>query len=286
MLQSISVGVDDSTPAADALVWADGLARVTDATLRAIHAWEMPQPPLLGPLFASFPSEETRQRQGSETLARVLSESDLQSGLEPVLRRGRAGHELVDESKNDDLLVVGRTGSGCRRLAQIVLGSTARHVINNANLAVAVVPPGAEWVDAPTVFVGIDGSASSCEALRWAVENLPKSARIHAVWALSYWSEALMDADMGLFHHAREAALPELERCIAAATGQEGSSSDRIRRTVEPGSPRHVFTNAKLEVDIVVVGKHGSSGRATSIVGSVADHVARYAPCAAIVVPT
>ena len=286
MLESISVGVDDSTTSVDALMWADHIAHATGARLRVLQAWEFERPSLLGQLFPSFPSDETLEAESRKALHQTVTESPLVGDPEQVLRQGQAGNVLVDESRTDDLLVLGRTGSEFRRLAQIVLGSTARYVINNANVAVAVVPEDARWVDAPKVFVGIDGSRSSCKALRWALTNLPESAEIHAVWALTYWSEALMAVDMELFHHASAAVQPELARCIKVATRENTSLTGRVMPRVEPGSPRRVFTNADAGMDLVIVGKHGASGTAAPIIGSVADHVVRYAPCPVIVVPT
>lgn len=285
MLQSISVGIDSSGTSAEALAWADHLATETGATLRAIQAWETPQKHVFGPLIPSVSSEESLEQECRETLSRVVAQSDIVGDPERVIRQGRSGQVLVDVAETDDLLVLGRTGWGCRRLASMVLGSTTRHVINNANVAVAVVPRKYQWVDSPKVFVGIDGSFSSCEALRWAVTNLPASAEIHAVWALTYWSEALISADMELFHHASDAVLPELARCIAIATDHDATAHARVTPRVEPGSPRRVFTSTEPGMDIVVVGKHGSSGTTAPIIGSVADHLVRHAPCPVIVVP-
>lgn len=287
-ITSISVGVDPSKTAHDALSWAEGLAGATSATVKAVRAWQMPLVGLLPPLVGVAPTEEFMMRQTGEELARVVEESNVSSDVERDIKEGVAGPVLVDESASCDLLVVGRTGGGRRhgvaRLAEVVLGSTARYCVHHAACPVATVPLDSEWVAAPQVFVGIDGSASSVQALRWALRNLPDSARIHAVWALPYWTDGLIALDSELYQHAQKSAVRELATCVTAALDGDESLRASINARVEPGTPRRVLTDESLGMDIVVVGDRGRTGVAARVLGSITDHVVRYAPCPVVVV--
>jgi nucleotide-binding universal stress UspA family protein len=135
------------------------------------------------------------------------------------------------------------------------------------------------------VVVGIDGSVSSVEALCWAVANLPADADVHAVWALPYWGDGLIAMDTELYEHAREAAGAELADAITTALQGAAGNVAAVTAHVEGGAPREVLTDESAGMDLVVVGDRGRTGVAARVLGSVADHVLRNAPCPVIVVP-
>ena len=287
-LTSISVGIDPSLTASDALSWADGLASVTGATLHAIRSWQMPLIASLRPPLGMLPSEEFMARQTRVELDQVVDRSNTQIEVDRRIGKGASGPVLVEHSATSDLLVVGRTGSGRRhgvaRVAEVVLGSTARYCVHHAACPVAAVPRHARWSDTAKVLVGIDGSASSIEALRWAVTNLPDSTEIEAILALPYWTDGLIALDTELYQHAQKAAAHELAGSISAAIGNDESLLASVTARVEPGTPRRVLTDAELGMDLVVVGDRGRTGVAARVLGSITDHVLRYAPCPVIVV--
>lgn len=288
-LRSIAVGIDASRAARDAASWADALATEVGAKLTTVRAWQMPLVAQLPLSVQALPSEEFMMQQTRLGLDRVIEESGVSEHAERLIKKGNPGPVLVEESRESDLLVVGRTGRGRRhglvRLAEVVLGSTARYCVHHSTVPVAAVPRDARWAASPKVFVGVDGSDSSIEALRWALKNLPLSAEVHAVWALPYWTDGLIALDSELYQHAQQGADHELARCVATATRGDISLTAAIISRVEPGPARRVLTDAEAGIDVVVVGDRGRTGVAARVLGSVTDHVLRYAPCPVIVVP-
>jgi nucleotide-binding universal stress UspA family protein len=66
-----------------------------------------------------------------------------------------------------------------------------------------------------------------------------------------------------------------------------GVTMDRARVAVRAGEPGHVIVNEALatEADLVVVATHGRTGWNRLMLGSVAEHVLRSAPCSVVTVP-
>ena len=132
-----------------------------------------------------------------------------------VVRRGDAGPTLVQLSSDARLLVVGSRGRGA--IAGSILGSTSAHCAHHTKVPVAIVPPGIDpRASIEEVVVGVDGSASSIEALRWALRSTPADAviDIHFAWM----SEPL----------ARTLTTSELERVRAASVGFLDAVVDRV----------------------------------------------------------
>lgn len=66
----------------------------------------------------------------------------------------------------------------------------------------------------------------------------------------------------------------------------EGITESRIRRTVVFGTPAETICRIaeEQEADMVVLGTHGRTGLARVVLGSVAEHVVRLAPCPVLTV--
>ncbi len=138
------------------------------------------------------------------------------------------------------------------------------------------------------VLVGIDFTDASLEALRTA-ENLARaapSAELHLVHAFIW--PTLPPDPQELFARAHDAfggrlaaARDKLDRLAAAAT--HGIS--RVTAHVRVGSPARAIAELALDIsaDLIVVGvaRHSAVGRL--VFGSVAEKVARRAPCPVLV---
>ena len=150
---------------------------------------------------------------------------------------------------------------------------------------------------APTVVVGVDGSAGSAEALRWALAEarLRKSPlrAVHA-WMFGYVGGTVdgypslggsLDAygslgiDSGDLHRAAEDLL---DRAVAdAGTDTEGVE---IERQVVQGSAAEALLTAVDKNDLLVVGSRGHGGFAELLLGSVSQQCVHHAPCPVVVV--
>jgi nucleotide-binding universal stress UspA family protein len=139
----IVVGVDHSEGAKEALRFAHDEAKLRQATLRVVHAWQ------LGYVAASFipgsypelGDELDALRDGAEAaLEAVLHEIVPTPGAVEIERRvveGSPSAVLVDESREADLLVVGSRGLG--GFGGLLLGSVSQQCAHHASCPVVIV---------------------------------------------------------------------------------------------------------------------------------------------------
>jgi nucleotide-binding universal stress UspA family protein len=129
------------------------------------------------------------------------------------------------------------------------------------------------------IVVGVDGSAASKDALRWADRQAKLTgASLEAVTAWSYPTTygfpviANVDWEQG--------ARTVLDETVDEALGKE---ADLTRRVVE-GHAARVLTDAAVDADLLVVGSRGHGGFTGLLLGSVSEHVVTHAPCPVVVV--
>jgi nucleotide-binding universal stress UspA family protein len=139
----IVVGVDHSAGAKAALRFALEEARLRQATLRVVHAWQFGYIGATG-LEWGLPAvggELEEFRRGAEaaleeTLRDVGAETD-GVAIERRVDQGTAAAVLVEESRGADLLVVGSRGHG--GFAQLLLGSVSQQCAQHAFCPVVIV---------------------------------------------------------------------------------------------------------------------------------------------------
>ena len=139
----IVVGVDHSAGAKAALRFALEEARLRQATLRVVHAWQLGYIGATG-LEGALPAiggELEDFRQGAEaaleeTLTDVGADTD-GVAIERRVDQGTAAAVLVEESRGADLLVVGSRGHG--GFAQLLLGSVSQQCAQHAFCPVVIV---------------------------------------------------------------------------------------------------------------------------------------------------
>ena len=125
------------------------------------------------------------------------------------------------------------------------------------------------------IVVGIDGSASSAEALRWAVEE----ARLHdaRVVALRCWG--------GRDHLSREGwdveraedeqrAISELAALVDGAVPED---VDLVEQRTMDARPEWGLLEVGADADLVIVGARGATGVKGLVVGSVSQQVVHHA---------
>ncbi|MGH3022610.1 MAG: universal stress protein [Gaiellaceae bacterium] len=144
----IVVGVDHSEGAKAALRFAFGEAKLRQASLRVVHAWQ------LGYVAASFiPGSYPELGDELDALrdaAEVALEATLQeivpaTGAVEIERRvveGAPAAVLVDESRDAELLVVGSRGLG--GFGGLLLGSVSQQCAHHAACPVVIVRAPAE----------------------------------------------------------------------------------------------------------------------------------------------
>jgi nucleotide-binding universal stress UspA family protein len=139
----IVVGVDHSAGAKAALRFALEEARLRQATLRVVHAWQFGYLGATG-LEGALPAvggdlEDFRQGAAAaldETLREVDAETD-GVAIERRVEQGVPAAVLVAESHGAELLVVGSRGHG--GFAQLLLGSVSQQCAQHAACPVVIV---------------------------------------------------------------------------------------------------------------------------------------------------
>lgn len=134
---------------------------------------------------------------------------------------------------------------------------------------------------ADRIVVGVDGSASSEQALRWAADqSWVTGQELHAVIA---WHEPVaFDASVtGDFDWGGDAA-GVLGKTVANVLGEDGARS--VVQDVHRGRPARVLVDASRGAGLLVVGSRGHGGFAGLLLGSVGQHVIAQAACPVVVV--
>ncbi|MEQ8146095.1 universal stress protein [Streptomyces sp. OP7] len=137
------------------------------------------------------------------------------------------------------------------------------------------------------VVVGVDGSPSSRQALRWAVRQATLTGG--TVRALNAWDYPQYHGALGwlppssgdedeLEARARE----DLTRCVEETLGTRPPAE--VRTEVQYGTPASVLLRAARDASLLVVGSRGLGGFAGLLLGSVAQHCAQHAACPVVVV--
>jgi nucleotide-binding universal stress UspA family protein len=132
------------------------------------------------------------------------------------------------------------------------------------------------------IVVGVDGSDSSADALRWAsTQARLTGAELTAVmsWELptSYaWGPVMDDTDWEA--DARTA----LEQTITGTLDADDAA--KVQRSVVRGHPARALLDASAGAGLLVVGSRGHGGFAGLLLGSVSQHVITHATCPVLVV--
>jgi nucleotide-binding universal stress UspA family protein len=132
------------------------------------------------------------------------------------------------------------------------------------------------------LIVGVDGSPSSNEALRWAADEAKlRGAELHAVTAFTSavgFGDVWLITDMTEQEKATEKAMNETIDTVLA--GRDVA----VHRHLVQGQPASALLDLATATDIIVVGSHGHGGFVGSLLGSVSQRVAAHAPCPVVIV--
>jgi nucleotide-binding universal stress UspA family protein len=137
------------------------------------------------------------------------------------------------------------------------------------------------------VVVGVDGSAESVAALRWAARYATASgARVRALLAWHYPGAVggpPIEKAPNAVHNQTEAQMHQtLDAAIAKA--YEGQEAAGVEKGTSYGHPAQALIEASREADLLVVGKQGHGAFTGMLVGSVSIHCVTGAFCPVVVV--
>jgi nucleotide-binding universal stress UspA family protein len=140
---------------------------------------------------------------------------------------------------------------------------------------------------ATRIAVGVDGSPSSVEALRWAIQQAALTgAAVDAVVAWHYpavtggygWAPGSMGSG-GDFQEIAGKTLAD-----AISSSLDPASHVRVRSCVVEGNPAQVLLDAAAGADLLVVGSRGHGGFAEALLGSVSQHCVHHSTCPVVVI--
>jgi nucleotide-binding universal stress UspA family protein len=138
------------------------------------------------------------------------------------------------------------------------------------------------------ILVAMDGSKES----EWALENSIEIAkRNHAKLLLAHVIDTrsfmLIDSyDPEIADRANKLAIDMLEKYQSQAIDAGVSS---VKYEIEYGSPKVKIPKEmakKHQIDLIVCGATGMNAVERFLIGSVSEHITRYAPCDVLIVRT
>jgi nucleotide-binding universal stress UspA family protein len=277
MTRRIVVGVDGSPNAMVALRWAAEEAVVHDADVEALLAWS-----LLDQHHVDG-SDDFDPGYGQDAADAVVEAWVLEAvGEAAVAARAvldLPARALLDASDTADLLVIGARGKG--GFDRLVLGSVSERVAEHASCPVAVVRASAP-VRGGRVVVGVDGSESSLDALRWAAgEARARGADLDVVHA---WRMPVA-ASTRVPTYASPDDMETAGRAILEqALADPSLHGVRTHGHLHEVSAGRALVETASGAGLVVVGSRGLGWVRGALLGSVSRQVLRHAPCPAVVV--
>jgi nucleotide-binding universal stress UspA family protein len=142
-MSGITVGIDGSGHSSRALEWAAKEAVVRHAPLTVLTVHSVPQSGWTGnPVVLPQDSDDLRKEQhaAEELTAKVTGHLGEAQPASVTVRAiiGFPAQELIDASREADILVVGSRGGG--GFGRVVGGSVSSQVVHHAHCPVVVVP--------------------------------------------------------------------------------------------------------------------------------------------------
>jgi nucleotide-binding universal stress UspA family protein len=293
-LERIVIGMDFSASAIEATAWtARHFAR--NAELVLVHAIVIPEIP--GFLRKRMPPPDRlieMARLGAEQRMRELATSLGAKLILPEIRVGLPAEQFVRvcSEYNADLILVGPHGErtddwGTR------LGATAEQLVRSAPVPV-LLATNAHDAAPHHLLVPVNDSAIASSVVRWArfltryfhaeataLHVLGPPVFTSVVSAAALTSAAVWPATEPAHSQAYEDADRWLTQLVNA-----GAGDTRMATTVVFGDPGEEIVAAaeRTHADLIVMGSRGLTGLPRIVLGSVAGHVLRHAPCPILVV--
>ena len=135
------------------------------------------------------------------------------------------------------------------------------------------------------VVVGVDGSAESVAALRWAARYATATgAQVRAMLAWHYPGAAggpPIEKAPKAVHDQTDAQMHETLDAAIAKAGEEAAG---VEKATAYGHPAQVLIEASKEAGLLVVGRHGHGAFTGMLLGSVSIHCVTGAHCPVVVI--
>jgi len=140
---------------------------------------------------------------------------------------------------------------------------------------------------APPIIAGVDGSASSLAALRWAVRQAGLTGG--TVEAVIAWHYPVLPVPVGPAPAAvidpaefEKAASKTVTEAIHAVAGS--GSHVQVSAQVTEGNAAQVLIDAAEGADLLVVGSRGHGAFTEALLGSVSQQCVQHARCPVVII--
>jgi nucleotide-binding universal stress UspA family protein len=185
------------------------------------------------------------------------------------LRAGPPGGLLVEESAEQEMIVLG--ASSHRGAAAFWLGSTPRSVVHKAHCPVVVVRGVSGRGGPDRIVAGVDGSATSKQALLWAAAEAElHGVALHIVHAWEYPYALTTTRESQGRDLTRVAAANVLDEAIEWAREASGGA---VTGELVEGGPASGLLGVMRDGDLVVLGSRGRGAVRAGMFGSTVNSV-------------
>jgi nucleotide-binding universal stress UspA family protein len=278
--------MDGSAPSEAALRWAYHTAALESRPVTALLAWTADGLP------RHVFRQATRDDAGGLTAAAtgVLNRSiarvpapDPPVELRTLVVDADPVDALLQHGRQAAVIVLGAHGHG--PLHRALVGSVSQRLVHHATVPVVVVRGTGfgEPTDRRPLVVGVDGSAASLAALRWAAEQASlRKVPLRLVHAYrlggSPYAEVLERVYPALRRHA--------EQLLDAAVAAEMEGVVDVETTTEAvaDTPARALLGESDTAQLVVVGARGHGGFGELLVGSTSHQCVLHAACPVAVI--
>ncbi|MGJ3507684.1 universal stress protein [Enemella sp. A6] len=250
---ALIVGYDGSPTAELALEWAAAMAVHQQRELHIMAVRESRNAP-------------DRTPEALATVREAHPEINV-SASAPV---GNARYHLVHAADTAACVVLGNRGRS--RWQAALLGTVSLSVAMHAHCPVVIIHKRDTVVSPPMrLLVGVDGSATSVAAARFAVEIAPNGAEVRVVMA---WPTA-----------ATAEQIPPAAQEILDRVELDEPEGVTITKEALAGHPVDVLTSLAKNADLLVMGRRGNEGFTGFHMGSTAQHALYETPCPIAMLP-
>ena len=297
-VKKILIPLDFSPASVEALDYAVSVAKQFRAAIHLLHVYPPDE-------AASVPGVAHLLLQSAEAIARLNEEL---AGLhrkhvEPFcpenchIRCGRPYQEILGLAHELDADLIVLSTRGHSGLKHLLLGSTAERVVRSAPCPVLVVRKRKQESKAAnktftvrTILVPVDFSECSLSGVEYAAFLAKK---LHSTLRLLHVMFPCVDY---VFVDRAGVRISEVIEAVQEAARQQMYALKQIdflrdvslQTEIRTGRPIDEICSAadQPNVDLIVTSTHGRTGFKHAIMGSVAEHVVRYAECPVLVVPS
>ena len=138
------------------------------------------------------------------------------------------------------------------------------------------------------VLIAIDDSKFAEQTLRAVPQISPKGAEVRILHVLQPITMTPPPQMSGGYAPELEKEGKEAQKLMKRAAESLTSAGFKVDTVVRTGDVRLEIIDMATEwsADLIVVGSHGRTGIPRLLLGSVAEYVARHAPCSVLIVRT